>query len=96
VRPLGGLSLLACDEGVAVLLDAAGSGRVFGPPGGAASLFRPDVLPDRCVDDRALDWRAGVPFVRVAATDAGLNRIELTGPLGSSRARVVDGVVAAP
>lgn len=96
VRALGGISLLACDEGVAVLLDMTGNGRVFGPAGGGAFLFQPDVLPGRCVDDRSLDWRGGVPFVRVEATDAGLNRIDLHGPPGSSRARVVDGVVAGP
>ena len=96
VRPLGGISLLACDEGVAVLFDGAGSGRVFGPAGGAAFLFRPDVLPDRCQDDRSLDWQSGVPFVRVEATAAGAKRLELGGAPGPLRARVVDGVVAAP
>lgn len=95
VRALGKLALIACDEGVGVLLDATGRGRVFGPLGGGAFLFRPDASPDRCVDDRTLDWRAGVPFVRVPATPAGAGTLDLSGAVGPSRARVTDGVIAA-
>ena len=96
LRPLGGIALLACDEGVAVLLDGAGHGRVFGPPGGgsAAFLLRPDAAPDRCVDDRTLDWRAGVAFSRVAGTPAGIGTLDLGSPVGPSRVRAVDGVVS--
>ncbi|MBS2018130.1 MAG: Type 1 glutamine amidotransferase-like domain-containing protein [Deltaproteobacteria bacterium] len=96
-RPLGGIELVACDEGVAVVFDASGRGRVFGPPaGGAAWLFRPDTKPDRCVDDRSLDWRAGVPYARVEGTAGGTATIDLTGPVGPARARVVEGVVSTP
>lgn len=94
LRPVGGVALLACDEGVGVLLDAAGRGRVFGPPaGGSAFLFRPDAPPDRCVDDRTIDWRAGVAYVRVEGTPSGTATLDLGGAVGPARARVVDGVV---
>ena len=96
-RPLGGVELLACDEGVAVLFDSTGRGRVFGPTsGGAAFLFRPDALPDRCADNQTLDWRAGVAYLRVEGTPAGVGTLRLSGLMGSSRARVADGVVSVP
>ncbi len=97
VRPLGSIALLACDEGVAVLVDGSGRGRVFAPAaGGAAFLFRPDVVPGRCADDRTLDWRAGVPFARIEGTMAGDATLDLRGPVGPGRAKVVDGVASAP
>ena len=97
LRPLGSIALLACDEGVAVLVDGSGRGRVFAPAaGGAAFLFRPEVVPDRCADDRTLDWRAGVPFVRIEGTMAGDATLDLRGPVGPGRAKVVDGVASAP
>jgi len=97
LRPLGSIALLACDEGVAVLVDGSGRGRVFAPAaGGAAFLFRPDVVPGRCADDRTLDWRAGVPFARIEGTMAGDATLDLRGPVGPGRAKVVDGVASAP
>ena len=92
---LGGLTLLACDEGVAVLFDAAGTGRVFGGSG-AAYAFRPDQRPERCVDDQPLLWSSGVPFERVAATADGRGTISLAALRGTLRARIEAGVARLP
>lgn len=95
LRPLGAVSLLACDEGVAVLFDATGTGRVFGGSG-AAFLFRPDQAPDRCVDDRPLSWSGGVPYERVAATPGGSATVVLPAPRGSLRAQIGAGGARLP
>ncbi len=95
LRPLGAISLLACDEGVAVLFDAAGAGRVFGGSG-AAFLFRPDMAPERCTDNRPLQWSGGVPYERVAATPGGSTTIVLPAPRGSLRAQVSAGGASLP
>lgn len=97
VRPLGSVSLIACDEGTAVLFDAAGVGRVFAPAapaGGAAFYFRPDTAPDRCVDDSPLDWRSGVPFVRVAGAPDGAPRLDLSATALPRRVRVDGGALS--
>ena len=91
---VGALTLLACDEGVAVLFDAAGTGRVFGASG-AAHVLRPDHAPDRCVDDQSLVWSSGIPFEHVAATPNGSGTIGLA-PRGALRARVEGGVARLP
>lgn len=78
-RPLGQLSLAACDEGVAVVIDEPSRARVFAPAtGGGASFFRPDAAPEVCADDRPLEWRAGVPVLRVEGSVDGAPRVDLT------------------
>lgn len=77
-RPLGEVSLAACDEGVAVVIDEPNRARVFAPPtGGGASFFRPDAAPEVCADNRPLEWRAGVPVLRVEGTPTGARSVDL-------------------
>ncbi len=74
IRSLGSLWLIACDEGTAALVDTHGVVRVFGPStpaGGVASFFHPDTRPERCEDNQALEWRTGVPTVRVEGNADG-------------------------
>jgi cyanophycinase len=99
-RPLGALRLVACDEGTALVVDSSGVGRVFGPEsgGGAASFFAPDRAPDVCEDNRALEWPAGVPRVRVEGTPDGRNTFDLRawtpgGAASRSRVEVVGGII---
>jgi cyanophycinase-like exopeptidase len=89
LRPLGDLRMIACDEGVAVVIDASGVGRVYG--GGSAFFLRPDKAVDLCADDRPLEWSSGVPIVEVP----GGGQVDLRAwPQGPRRAVVTAGAVA--
>jgi cyanophycinase len=91
VRPLGELKLIASDEGTAVLIDANGLGRVYGPTTGTGSVFffRPDRAPELCSNNKALEWSAGVPMVEVVGTPSGTNTFDVTQWTSSATAKRV-------
>jgi cyanophycinase len=100
IHTVGDARAIACDEGVAVVVDHRGRARVFGPSGAsrAATFLRPDAAPVRCIDGASVDWPAGVPFVRVEGTPDGRRVFDFatwSDPAGAPvpRAVVNDGVV---
>jgi cyanophycinase-like exopeptidase len=88
---------LACDEGTAVLSDASGA-RVFGAGTGGLTLVVPVAAPDRCEDNRTLDWRTELDLVRVPGSDAQPSAFDLrtgTGALATkTKLSVKDGVIS--
>jgi len=77
LRDVPAARLVACDQGVAVVLSRDGKGRVFGPADGhdtSAYFLRPDGKADlTCAPAVPLDWHGGVPMVAVPATRGGDN-----------------------
>lgn len=88
---------LACDEGTAVLWDANGA-RVFGSGTGGVTLVIPAAAPDRCEDNRTLDWRTELELVRVPGSNTQPSTFDLrtgTGALATkTKLSVKDGVLS--
>lgn len=88
---------LACDEGTAVLSDASGA-RVFGSGTGGVTVVIPAAAPDRCEDNRTLDWRTELDLVRVPGSNTQPSTFDLrtgTGALATkSKLSVKDGVLS--
>lgn len=88
---------LACDEGTAVLLDASGA-RVFGSGSGGVTLMIPGAAPDRCEDNRTLDWRTELDLVRVPGSNTQPSTFDLRTGAGARATRtklsVKDGVIS--
>ena len=88
---------LACDEGTAVLLDASGA-RVFGSGTAGLTMVVPTAAPDRCEDNRTLDWRTELDLVRVPGSNTQPSTFDLrtgTGALATkSKLSVKDGVLS--
>jgi cyanophycinase-like exopeptidase len=68
-RRLGELSLIAADEGTAVVVDQAGIARVYGK--GSAFFFQARRSTRDGRTRSALEWRSGVPMVEVRGSDQG-------------------------
>ncbi len=90
LRPHPVVRALACDEGTAVFVDAAGNAKVFGA--GDATVLRAATPPETCADGRALSWRSGLDVSRTSGKTPAA--VDLGGASGRrTRAVVVDGVL---